>query len=461
MARNLRALQYARAPPPRDRPNVGETVILVQTRPMSQTQTRNNDQAILLRAAPRFAGLAAVIAAISLGLLSAHWIQTTAAHQRPDLALKLAALLCLPFPALMLHWLTTPPNSQTRRMLGETAHAQLHASLKTARRAVALGAIAPLAMGAASVQSPENSPDILRAALIMLASLGAVYGLGVTALLSAIRLVAQGPNAVAATLAGAGAFGPAEAAPLLYAPAFAWVAALVPAAVATAAWSADPALLSLGRSGMLVVATATLALFLATQAQRQLEPWLQAGMLAVESAHATPFAQSEILPKPPHWLTLWRDDKMLFFARSFARTQPTAPVATLALVMLGFLLLSDSPQALAVGAIAATVTLWSGLRALWQYEDLTVDTAAWLGASAFDAPLVRQKLAVALALPAAASVSLGLRGGHWLAAVVGLGVGLLLAATVVKITQPRHGIVAARLALAGYFATLVLAAAPA
>ncbi len=427
---------------------------------MSPKHKHNGGQAALLRTAPALAWLGAAIAALLLGLLCAGWVARTAPTLRPDLALKLAALVCLPFPALMLNWLTTPPNGQTRRMLGESAPAQLLSSLHAVRVAMLVGAIVPAAMALAALQDPEVAADICRTALIILASVGAVYGLGVTALLSAVRLVAQGPNSMAATLSGAGAFGPAEAAPLLYAPAFAWVAALVPAAVATAAWSADPVLLSLSRCILLVVAATGLAVFLATQAQRQLGPWLQAGMLTVESAHATPFAQSEILPPPPHWLLLWqaRDAKMQFFARSFARTQPTAFVATLALSALGLLLLGDKRPAPLVGTIAGAVALWSGLRALWQAQDATQGTAAWLGVQRPAQSQIAQKLALALALPAAAVLLLGLRGGHWLAAAIGWAIGAALAVAVVKMIQPRHGIAATRLALAGYFAALALAA---
>ena len=155
----------------------------------------------------------------------------------------------------------------------------------------------------------------------------------------------------------------------------------------------------------------------------------QAALLIVEQAHATPFAQAEALPALPAWcrpasagLEPAASAAFVLLGRSWFRRFPASAPATLALVAVaaGSLRGQDSP--LAVAAACLGIAAYSMTRAvdLDRVDAAVMGAGLWLGATAATQRQVTLRLALALALPALASLILAAATGAWVAAIAGL-----------------------------------------
>ncbi len=292
---------------------------------------------------PRWAPFAALLAFASLGLAMGNAVLRVPVEQVPDLTLRLAALLTAPLPLLVLQVVSTPPHAATRRMLGETATQVLAASRRDVLRWTAVFAVAPLAMGLQGLRT--DAALLMHVASVLGATVPLVAGLSLAAMLHGLRVMARGKNAGWTAVSGGGAFGPAEAAPLLYLPAFALIGGLAPVAFLAAVWNARPEWLTPTVWRFLPVVGALLGLRFAARAVKHTRAHVHAGLRAAEQAHASRFAQSDGLAEPPVWLTLGVPPEPLrFLARAWHRRWPLSALATAALAATTFALIpSDAP----------------------------------------------------------------------------------------------------------------------
>ncbi len=407
--------------------------------------------------APRW--LAAVaVAAVGAGLWLGQSVATAPQIKQSDVAFRLAALAALPLPAILLQWLSLPVQGPARRWMGEAAGAQVDRTLAFSWRALLAALAFPLGLALAALGSPQGAPAhdaILKAALLSGLAQVLAHGLGAMALLMALGAMAGSTKDLWQTMSGGGAFGPAQAAPLLYAPAAALVAALVPVAALSAVWGARAELLSVPMLGAAVV-LAALAMGQSVRAvRRAVAPLLHTALLQVEAAHQTPFAEQQILPQPPGWLT-WtaaQHPAARWLSLAWGRQRPTSLASTAGLAVLGAVW--ATPQALpaALAGLGAAIGLYSAVRAAILDSEAALQCAHWLGASPTQLRAGQQKLAVALAAPALLA---GLAG--WVAAVgavAGAGLGwLLLRWSLPRWPIPRDRTVWPRLALLAYGAAL-------
>lgn len=208
----------------------------------------------------------------------------------------------------------------------------------------------------------------------------------VSAALAAVAQLARGSSgSVWGHLTGGSAFGPAETAPLLYAPAFAFVAALVPATFAAALWGAEAQLASESVLTILgLVAISASALGAARVRKRVAACWPMA-LVAVEQAHATRFAQQNCLPEPPVWLVGSKPSLgLLTLGRALWRRQPLAPWWVVGLTLLAAWLprtLQGPSWAMAASLVCmATGLSWfAHLQARKLTHDALWPALAWLG----------------------------------------------------------------------------------
>ncbi len=371
------------------------------------------------------AGLALV--ALALGLADAQVIASTHASLRSDIALKLAAVAALPLPLVLLGLLTTPRHAVLRRMLGEPAEALLHQALRHAALWTAVAWLVPAGMLLAS-----RDLDVMRAAGLAVLGIGLASSLGVALLLAALRSIAAAAarhgeaGKLWQSLAGGGAFGPAEAAPLLYAPAFALVGAMVPPALLSAFWGAAPDLLTVPALAIFSTVTLAMALGFARVQVRATRPILQDALLAVEAVHATPFAHNVPLPEPPTWLTQGQPDGALqLLARAWTRRWPGSLLASGLLAALAAWLPPRSDP-WRVALLAASLALYSTVRAAAVQDDGAYGAAAWLGADPRKLRQALTKLGIGLSLPSLAGLLLVAAGAPVLAVLAGLAVGTFL-----------------------------------
>ena len=369
--------------------------------------------------------LAALAAGVALGRVLA----LEAPRLRPDVALRLAALAALPLPLGLLRLLTTPPHAAARRFLGEPAPALLARSLRAALLWIAEALMVPVGMLVAAQFTPDCAEDLQRGAALVAMSVLLAAGLGTAGLLLALRTVARGPSALWANLTGGGAFGPAQAAPLLYAPAFALVAALLPSALLSAVWGAKAALLTPQVLVVSVLAALLFALWAARREVHAVRPLLQEALLAVEEAHATPFAQSQQLPEPPGWLMPGAPEPALrLLARAWLRDRPGSWLTTALLVGLALVLARRPAQPMALACAAAAIALYSTVRAVVAEQEPAHLAAQWLGATGLRLHRAILRLGVGLAVPALALLALAVVTGAWLAVPVGALAGVALGA---------------------------------
>lgn len=369
---------------------------------------------------PLLAGLA--LLAVALGVADAQVLLGTAISLRSDVALKLAAVAALPLPLGLLGLLTTPRHAALRRMLGESAGSLLDRSLHATRLWTAVALLVPAGMLGAS-----RDLDVVRAAglAVLVTTLAVLLGIGL--LLAALRVVVASrveANKVWQSLTGGGAFGPAEAAPLLYAPAFALVGALIPAALLSALWGAAPDLLTVPVLAGFTVVTLLIALGFARSQVVATRPLLQDALLAVEAAHATPFASHAPLPEPPAWLTD-RTAMPLLLGRAWTRRFPGSLLTSGLLAALAAWL-PPHPGPLRAGLLAATLALYSAVRAATVRDDGAFAAAAWLGATPLQQRQGLLRLGTGLALPSLTGLLLVLAGAPVLAVLPGLLLGAAL-----------------------------------
>jgi len=412
----------------------------------------------LVRPLPR--GLVPVLGVLALGFAfgAMRLLANAESAVRPDLALKLTFVAALPLPLGLLGLLTTPPHAGVRRMLGESAPAQLDRSLRSVGLWLGLALLVPAgvaAMGYGHTATSEASHDFARASAVMASGLLLTAGLGVAGLLAALDVVGRGGNAVWSAVSGGGAFGPAQAAPLLYAPALALIAALVPPALFCAVWGAKASLASLDLGLGLVVFSAVAAGLAARRQVRAVRPRLQDALLATEEAHAVRFAESRHLPEPPAWLR-WSPAPAhaRFLARSWVRQAPAVWLGPVVLVGLAWLL-APRPAPWPVLLLGATLAGRSGARVLELERGATVAALSWLGTSAPAVTKSLRMLAFALTWPALLLFVLAYRqappGVLFGALALGLGLGTLLPALLapgLRAVWPRLTLLAYGIALA-------------
>jgi len=392
----------------------------------------------LTRAAAPVTHALLALAALGVGLALGRVLALEAPRLRPDVALRLAALAALPLPLGLLRLLTTPPHAAARRFLGEPAPELLARSLRTALLWLLEGLLIPLGMLAACRLWPDASEDLLRGAALTALALLLAAGLGTAALLLALRTVARGPSGLWSSLTGGGAFGPAAAAPLLYAPAFALVAALVPPALLSAVWGAKAALLTPQVLLLSLLGAAVLAFVLALKEIEQARPHLQEALLAVEEAHAMPFAQSDQLPEPPRWLMPGQPNALLhLLARSWMRDRPGSWLTTALLTLLAVVLVRRPAEPLALALVAASIAAYSFVRVLALERDPVHAAAFWLGAPPPDLQRAVLRLGLGLSLPALSLLALGLLTGSLLAVLLGCLAGLAIGLGCLRLPTPR------------------------
>lgn len=400
------------------------------------------------------AGAAGLVLALAAGAATGWGAAGLSVERLPDASLRIAAVVTLPLPVLLLGWLTTPQLFGVRAWLGETGPSALaHARTEVLRLAVwcLLGAAACL--GAANLGGlPLASASQLAAALAM--STCSVLGATTAAVLLALRVVASGGNAAWSAVSGGANFGPQETAPLLYAPGLGWIAGLVPVAVWSAVWAAQPALLTFGVQAAAVIAAAVLLWRLLDWGAREVEPVASRALQVAAAAHALPFAVAQVTPPPPAGVGAEGSFVALVFARWHGALWWTPPGLALALA------LAVGPQTPAwlVAGMAAAAAAWSPLRST-QLLGLEEDACAqWLGASPATLRQERRALALRLAAGALALPLLGWPTGQWLAAAAGTLLGAVVGVVLVGWRPVRW---ASQLALLLAFAAAAVAPAAA
>lgn len=329
---------------------------------------------------------------------------------RPDLTLKLAALAGMPLPLLLLGALTTPRWAATRRMLGERSGPMLDQTLQAARRWELAALALPLGLALSAFRDAQwGNSDAFRAGMLVATTQLLAAATAKHLLLASLRAVAQGLRPAWGMLTGGGVFGPAQTAPLLYAPAVALIAALVPTGLAVAVWSVKSAWFSVEVGLGLLVVLPTVARMAAERERKRVRSHLHAAWLAVEEAHALPFATAELLPEPPAWLQVRPADPVsVHLARCWWRRWPGSAWATAGLVLLSVGVPAGDVSGLAAGLLAATVALYGAVRAVSVEREPGLQAARWMGATdgALRRGLVR--LSLGLSLPSVVLAVLGI-----------------------------------------------------
>ncbi len=405
--------------------------------------------------------------ALIWGLLAGLALAEALPSTRADRVISLAALAAFPTPLWLLGLLSTPPHAACRRTLGEPAIEVLAASVRAAVRVIAVSLAAPVAFGASALLHPEAADDLLRgAALVACAATGS--GLwALAALASALSRIARGLQETWRALAGGGVFGPAETTPLLYAPAFAFVVALLPVALIAAVWGARPALLAPISAWVAAAIAIAVAGAAAWRSVRGLEPHAQAALLIVEQAHATPFASTEALPSVPRWMAPTGVNRIAqsapalgILALSWVRRFPASAAVTIGLALIAAAMQrgSDGPWVAAAACLA--IVAYSITRAVdLRRADPSVQPAAdWLGGSPAEVAGAERRLGAHLAVPALACLLVAGATELWWPATLGAAAGGALAWPLLRL-QGRPEVISwtGRLLLA---AALLIAAAP-
>jgi hypothetical protein len=343
----------------------------------------------------------------------------------PDLAFKLSAATALPLPLAALAWLSQPPHAALRRQLGETDRARLGRSRRTLGGLALVVLLAPLGLALAW---PTDAG--LRAALLSATAVLTTASLSVVAVLLALQAMARQQGALAA-LTGGGAFGPAAAAPLLYAPAFGLVAAMVPVAVLSALWAAAPDVATVPvLAGALLLAALSGGAAVIRHSQQSV-PLLAAAWLAVEQAHATPWRDDAPLPQPGPGLRGIRSPLGHLLALAWVRRWPGSAWASTGLALLGLWWTQQGRPSWWWLWSTGAAALYGVLRAGAVEREGALAAAAWLGARRRADQRALARLGLGLAWPSLALLLAALwhrEAWPWIAiaVVVGSAVGALL-----------------------------------
>jgi len=432
------------------------------------SRTHANAVKQLSRSVSNGALLTWTLLALGWGLLAGLALATALPSTRPDRVISLAALAAFPTPLWLLGMLSTPPHAACRRTLGQEAGAVLNASVGAGLRVIAASAAAPLAFAAAAALHPEAIDDLLcGAALVACAAVGS--GLwAIAALAGALERIARGLQETWRALAGGGVFGPAETAPLLYAPAFAFVVSLLPVALLAAVWGARPGLLTPGAAWGAAAIALIIAAIATRRSLRALKPRAQAALLIVEQAHATPFATSETLPEAPAWLAPRRSDHdeqktsaVILLGRSWIRRFPASAAVTIGLAVIASAAQRGptGPWVAAVACLAIVAYSITRVVDLRRVDPDVHGAARWLGASDGEVFAAERRLGLHLGLPALACVGIAWSATAWWPAGAGAIAGAALSWPLLKLRGRPHLVAwTGRLLLAS---ALLLAAAPA
>ncbi len=333
----------------------------------------------------------AVIALSStvLGVLLAPSLGELTAVHAADVAFRLAALAAIALPVALLQMLTTPRHGATRRWLGEAATAQVRRALVDSVKILLATLGGPLGLALMLPHGDRGQTHL--ALLVATGQLGAWFG-SAAALLLALGMVGGERRQAFELLSGGGVFGPAEAAPLLYAPALGLLLGLVPAAVLSAWLGARPA------ADPQLAAWLALVVTLAAGAVCLLRAWqatlagIHAGLRAVELAHATPFAQGQLLPPLPPWLD-WPVVKRSFerwLLLGWSRTHPASHIAVVLLVGLGAVAARDELGLVNWLGVGLGIGWYAAARTAEIADSELFSTAMWLGAPATNMQALRR-----------------------------------------------------------------------
>jgi hypothetical protein len=356
------------------------------------------------RSLPRGVGAAWVVAYGLIGWLLAADALRAAEAARSDRALMVGGWLGAPLALVALGLLTTPRSRDVRAWLGERGDRMIERGL---RALVALVVASLPGALAAAFRAPAAGPDALRiAGVTATATVGA--GLGAAwAILIALGAIARGLGPAWRSAAGGGVFGPAQTAPLLYAPAFGFVVGMLPAVGVAAAWGALGARLPPTQVLFAPLAVGLAGLFAVRQALGSLGPGAWHALVAVAEAHRMPFRQGEALARPGRWLTAGLDARGQATARAWVRRFPASIIVSLtAGVGLGF---AGAPGPVSAFVAALGVTVYGGLRVadLVRRDPDATRALGWLDPGR-GAPHATRALALRLAVPSALAAALGL-----------------------------------------------------
>ncbi|MSP91691.1 MAG: hypothetical protein EXR79_07790 [Myxococcales bacterium] len=374
--------------------------------------------------------------ALAGGIGGLAWGHVVPAGEAPEVALRLAFALGLPWPLVLLGSMTRPTQRQARSLLGQPAGAQIADGVGRAGQWLGVALVAPAALGAVCLLQGEvtglaalcvgplngAAPPALALPAMLAAGMVGAFALGVAAIASALAAMGRGVAPAWATVAGGGAFGPATAAPLLYAPAAAQIAALLPIGMLAALWQAWSGLVSQQVLAGLAIGVCAAEVGVAAGAWRRARPWLHAGLVAVDEAHAVRFLTHEDRSPAPAWLVPRRASAGAhWFAMAWHRAAPDPLLITLGSVGGVALLLGSDAHAGAAAAGAGVIATHAGGRAIRALP--AWPPARWLGLAPTQAGLAMSSLAWRLVLPAATLVGLAGLTGHWLAVVLGTAAG--------------------------------------
>lgn len=385
---------------------------------------------------PLWRAVALAVVGGAVGALLSRPLQGLGPIRAADVAFRLAALVALPLPLVQLSLLTTPIHGAIRRSLGETAQAQLRHALTLCAGWLLVAIACPLGFGWGLAWRADPGAVSL-AVLLAVAQVGA-WGATAAALLAALRVVAGGRREAFELLSGGGNFGPAQVAPLLYAPAAGLVVGLLPAALLSALLGARPDTTGPTDAAACLVATGAASLWAVRRSLQLVQPVLHAALRTVDLAHATPFSQGNLLPATPGWLA-WaaRTPVSRWLALNWGRHHPGSLAASVVI----------AGAALAAGTAGTPWWAWLGMGAGigWQAATRALASQAlgawpaalWLGASAADLGAGLGRLCAALATLAGLSAALCWPATPAWAPAVGLLVGLAAGAGLVAL-RPGH-----------------------
>ncbi|GEM_PF-3370590 len=383
-------------------------------------------------------------ACLSAWLTVGHLVKLTgAAIDAPinaDSVLLVTAAAAVFVPLRMLLLVTAPGHYAVRRGLGESP-ASILAGMLTEATILASATVVPtLLFGViAALSDPANS-RFVDALALHVGGLWTVHLLAVAATNRALVRVFDGGGAWRA-ISGGGAFGPAQTAPLLYAPAVAYALGLVPTALAIA-WlngSGDWQVAS-NTSGLPIwpvfafagaVLTATFARVDVTSGRAK----AAAGLVLVAELLKRGFVRSEAVAEPGAWLLVAAREKkrraaLQFMARSWVRRYPASHVASVVLVAWAAWLLQPGSSVVSVALVALGIGLYSVFRAYDLLGSLPHVAAA---VDTMTAPVRSHEralgdLAIGLGVPGLAVLLLGWSENQWLGAAIGAGLSVAAAA---------------------------------
>lgn len=412
--------------------------------------------------------LAWLVATLLLGAAIGVNLAGTFPSARFDRALILGGLAALAVPLRSLAALNPPVRGPLRRSLGETAASIIGSAATECLRlagltalATTVGAVAAVGLSAGASGAAANAgiPPVFAALFSCLAMASA----SVTAIwltLGALEAMAGGLNPAWSNMTGGGAFGPAETAPLLYAPPVGYALGLVPAAIGSAAINALAGRESGGLTVVIGLGAALVVMLVVvvlgcrrTLARRHI--WARRAVLVLEQAHQMAFTRSEHIGSTPSWLLVaGNTPAQRLLADVWHRRFPASGIATVALCVAASLGMRGSTSPVAALVAAFAITVYSGARAfdLGAAEPQALPTLRFLGAA--DVERAQKGLVWGLSVPSIAVVLFAWSSGAPLACAAGVVVGLL---TLAGLRLPTAALIGKISLLA---AVITIAAAP-